>query len=157
MLLNVLANKQLDWLTHMEKGMGITPDISPFLQFQWYEPVVIYENDCSFPATKERLGYWCGTTENCGDAMTYWILTKDTNQLVARSNVRSALTPADSSSNVPVNFRAYFSDDFEGSDSKKPVSVFKEDGDDSVKCEEEDRGLLQSSNKILAKINRKTC
>ena len=39
MLLNVLANPQLNWRTPMEKGLGVTPDLSPFLQFQWYEPV----------------------------------------------------------------------------------------------------------------------
>jgi hypothetical protein len=56
MLLNVLANPQLNWRT-MEKGLGVTPDISPFLQFQWYEPVLYLDNDGSFTSTKERKGY----------------------------------------------------------------------------------------------------
>ena len=111
MLMNVMANRQLNWRTPMEKGLGITPDISPFLQFQWYKPVLFIDNDVSFPNTRERKGYWCGPTDNVGDAMTYWVLTADTNQLIARSNVRSALPVSASSSNVPINFRAYFASD----------------------------------------------
>ena len=47
--------------------------------------------------------------------MTYWILTEDTNQLIARSNVRSALSDSDLKSNIPINFRAIFPSDLEGS------------------------------------------
>ena len=108
-----MAHPQLNWCTPMEKGLGVTPDISPFLQFEWYEPVLFLNNNDGFPSTKERKGYWCGPTENVGDAMTYWILTDDTKQLIARSNVRSALTPDVSASNVPINFRAVFSNDFD--------------------------------------------
>ena len=94
MLLNVMAHPQLNWRTPMEKGLGVTPDISTFLQFGCYEPVLFLDNNDGFPSTKKRKGYWCGPTENVGDAMTYWIPTDDTHQLIARSNVLSALTPA---------------------------------------------------------------
>ena len=46
----------------------------PFLQFQWYEPVLFLDNNDEFPSTKEHKGYWCDPTDNVGDAMTYWII-----------------------------------------------------------------------------------
>ena len=131
MLLNVLANPQLNWRTPMEKGLGVTPDISPFLQFQWYEPVLFLDKDTSFPQSKERKGFFCGPTDNVGDAMTYWVYTDDTNELIARSNIRSALTPEQSESNVPVNFRAVFSPDLEGSTSKEFVKSVNDSSDAS--------------------------
>ena len=89
MLLNVMASRQLDWRTPIERDMGITPDIFLFLQFHFYEPVYYLDSaDKSYPATKEKYGWWCGPTENCGDAMTYWILTSDTNELIARSIIK---------------------------------------------------------------------
>ena len=137
MLLNVLANPQLNWRTPMEKGLGVTPDISQFLQFQWYEPVLFLDDNGTFPSTAERKGYWCGPTENVGDAMTYWILTEDTNQLIARSNVRSALPDSSKTSNIPVNFRAFFSSDLEGSELKDELqSAF--DQEDSVSSNDDD-------------------
>ena len=108
-LLNVMASQNLNWRTPMEKGLGITPDISAYLHFSFYEPVYYLDDDeAKYPETKEKLGHWCGPTENCGDAMTYWILTNDTNQLIARSVVRSALTPSEKGGSKAVNFRAFF-------------------------------------------------
>ena len=39
MLLNVIAHKQLHWRTPTEACFGYTPDISPFLRYEFYEPV----------------------------------------------------------------------------------------------------------------------
>ena len=148
----------------MEKGLGVTPDISPFLQFEWYEPVLFLNNNDGFPSTKERKGYWCGPTENVGDAMTYWILTDDTKQLIARSNVRSALTPDVSASNVPINFRAMFSNDLEGSPPKAFVTSAAEptvssastnDDDNLSDDEERAKPTLTSSNDLLSKLSGK--
>ena len=164
MLLNVMAHPQFNWRTPMEKGLGVTPDISPFLQFEWYEPVLFLDNNNGFPSTKERKGYWCGPTENVGDAMTYWILTDDTNQLIARSNVRSALTPDASASNVPINFRAVFSDDLEGSPPKEfvtsaarsTVSSASSNDDDSLSdVEANEKPMLTSLNDLLSKLSGK--
>jgi hypothetical protein len=82
MFLNILASRPLEWRTPMERGLGITPYIFPFLQFHFYEPVYYLDNghERNYPDTKEKYGWWCGPTENCGDAMTYWILTSDMNQ-----------------------------------------------------------------------------
>ena len=40
----------------------------------------------------EKKGRWVGIAENVGDALTYKIITDDTNELIYRSAIRSALT-----------------------------------------------------------------
>ena len=57
------------------------------LQFTFNEKVLYAARDASFPASKEKLGWWMGVAENKGGALTYWILTED-GQLLARSLVR---------------------------------------------------------------------
>jgi len=100
-LLNVMATESLGWRTPLEKLTGQTPDISPFLQFQFYDPVY-YASDSrlsnnskpSFPSeTAEGKGCFVGISDNVGDAMTFKILTDDTQRIIHRSNVRSALDP----------------------------------------------------------------
>ena len=71
---------------------GITPDVSAYLDFTFYDPVYYYDEAESFPSTKERLGRWLGPTVNCGDAMTFYILTEN-NTVIAQSTVRPALNP----------------------------------------------------------------
>ena len=104
-LLNHTASKSLQWRTPIEKAFGYTPDISPFMSFRFFEPVYYYEQD-SFPETKEQLGYWLGVTRNCGDAFTYYVFKPSTQQVLARSVLRSALDSSGnivSSSNVHLN------------------------------------------------------
>ena len=67
---------------------GVTPDISAFLQFQFWERVLYLDHEQSFPDSKERSGYWVGIAENIGDALTYLILDDQSKQLLARSVVQ---------------------------------------------------------------------
>ena len=85
MLLNVIAHRQLNWRTPTEVCFGYTPDISPFLRYEFFEPVYYYDQlqaKEGYPIPKEKLGRWCGPTEHCGSDMTAWILTDDTNELI---------------------------------------------------------------------------
>jgi hypothetical protein len=84
-----LADPHLENLSPYEKATGMTPDISAYMHFTFYDPVYYYDEHEKFPSSKEQLGYWLGPTSNCGDALTYWILTED-NTIVARSTVRPA-------------------------------------------------------------------
>ena len=43
--------------------------------------------------TKERRGHFVGIAEHIGHRMTFLIYTKDTNKVIARPAVRSALDP----------------------------------------------------------------
>ncbi len=73
---------------------GVTPDISAFLLFRFYERVLYRVEDNSFPSeSREALGYFVGVSRNVGNAMTFRILTSDTRRIIARSGVRSADNP----------------------------------------------------------------
>ena len=69
---------------------GDTRDISPFLTFQFMEPVY-YLDYTSFPQTQEKPGHWVGVAPNVGDMLCYEILT-ERNTIINRSAVRTALT-----------------------------------------------------------------
>ena len=76
---------------------GSTPDISPLLAFAWWEPVYYKVDDSSFPSdTREKRGRFVGIAENVGHRMTFKVLTDDTNQVICRSNLRSALDSSSS-------------------------------------------------------------
>ena len=100
-ILNFTAHKKLNWRTPFEKAFGQTPDISPYLYFTFFEAVYYYDND-TYPETRERLGYWLGVTQSCGDAFTFYIYKPSTNHGLARSVVRSAVD----SMNTDPNLRA---------------------------------------------------
>ena len=91
LLLNHLASSSLGWRTPLECLHGVTPDISPFLQFEFYEPVYYRKGGhTSFTDTKEGFGYFVGIAENVGHALTYKILDAHSNVIIHRSEVRSA-------------------------------------------------------------------
>ena len=71
-----------------QKRHGVTPDISAYLQHAFWDPVLYYDNEHSWPHTKERSGRWVGVAENVGDILTYWIVDDQSKQLLARSVVR---------------------------------------------------------------------
>jgi hypothetical protein len=78
----------------MEILTGSTPDISPLLSFSWWKPVYFKLDDASFPSNlREQRGCFVGINEYVGHAMTYMILTDDTQKIIHRSNVRTALDP----------------------------------------------------------------
>jgi hypothetical protein len=67
---------------------GVTTDISPWLQFTFYQCILYLDNENSWPSTKERSGRWMGVSENIGDFLTFWVLDDQSKQLLARSVVR---------------------------------------------------------------------
>ena len=75
---------------------GTTPDVSFMLHFSFYEPVYYRidssEPDLHFPSSSnEKKCYWVGFADNQGDCLTWRILTEDTQKIIIRSGVRSAL------------------------------------------------------------------
>jgi hypothetical protein len=86
---SILSNKHLpDGMPPKQFRTGVTVDISPYLQFKFYQAILYLDNEDSWPSSKERSGYWLGVSENIGDFLTYWILDDQTKQLLARSVVR---------------------------------------------------------------------
>ncbi|MEM1007622.1 MAG: reverse transcriptase domain-containing protein [Myxococcota bacterium] len=105
MLLNVLATEKIGWRTPTKAAFGETPDISAFLQFHFFQRVLYLDPNEGFPKTKEKAGHFVGVTDCVGDALTYWILTEETNQIIARGDVRPYNSGDLSTSNnrIPTN------------------------------------------------------
>jgi hypothetical protein len=90
-LLNHMADKTLGDIPPLQVLTGITQDISVLMRFHFYEKVYYAVDDTSFPSdTGESVGRFVGIAESVGNAMTYNILTADTNKILSRSSVRSA-------------------------------------------------------------------
>ena len=73
---------------------GSTPDISAILQFDFYEPVYYKTEESHFPSmSNEKSGRFVGISEHVGHALTFMILTDDTQKIIHRSIVRTATDP----------------------------------------------------------------
>ena len=95
-VLNHLASPTLQGICPVQALEGTTPDISFLLHFSFYEPVYYRidssEPDLNFPSSSnEKKGYWVGFADNQGDSLTWRILTEETQKIIIRSGVRSAL------------------------------------------------------------------
>ena len=75
-------------MTPRQFRTGVTPDISPWLQFTFWQPVLYLDSEESWPSSKERSAYWLGVAENIGDFLTFWIMDAQSKQVLARSVVR---------------------------------------------------------------------
>lgn len=96
MILNHVSHKRLNDRTPLEALTGITPDVSPFLRFTWWEPVLYKIHDGSFPSdSQEKAGHFVGIAETVGHSLTYRILSDDTQKVILRSSVRTAVTDTD--------------------------------------------------------------
>lgn len=87
-LLNHTAHPKLNGQTLFERAFGITTDISPYFHFRFWDSVYYYEN-ITFQQSNEKMRYWLGVTQNCGDTQTYYIYVPETHQVIARSAVQS--------------------------------------------------------------------
>jgi hypothetical protein len=64
---------QLQGRTPYEVLTGNTPDISEFLEYEWYQPVW-YFDPTAFPNQRKILARWIGIAHRVGQAMCYWLL-----------------------------------------------------------------------------------
>lgn len=68
---------------------GSTVDISVLLKFFFWQKVYYKKVDSGFPSeSTEALGHIVGISEHCGHALTWKVLTDDTQQIIFRSLVR---------------------------------------------------------------------
>ena len=73
-LLNRLAAASLlGWRTPIEVAFEVTPDISMLL---------IFTDDPAFPGSKEKHRHFVAFSESIGDALTFKILTDDTQEII---------------------------------------------------------------------------
>jgi Reverse transcriptase (RNA-dependent DNA polymerase) len=121
---NRISHDSLNKKTPIEAVTGQQPDISALLAFRWYEPVYFKATTQHFPSTSpERAGRIVGIAENQGDALTFLVLDSLTRQVVARSELRSALNPTHPNLRAEAPFPGHLiSDDGEEYDGiRKPI------------------------------------
>ena len=87
-LSNRTSLESLQGCTPLQRASGIVPDISSLLHYHWWQPVYYMDEDATFSYSKEKGGRWVGVAENVGDVLTWWVLTDDTQQVIARSVLR---------------------------------------------------------------------
>jgi hypothetical protein len=74
---------------------GETVDISAFLRFHFWQPVFYKLSESYFPSeSKEALGHVVGVSEHCGHALTYKVISSESDVIIYRSLLRPA-TPDD--------------------------------------------------------------
>ena len=66
---------------------GETADISPYCEFEWFQCVMYYEPNATYPDDKCFMGCWLGPAVDVGSAMAYKV-QKSSDQFVCRSSVR---------------------------------------------------------------------
>ena len=125
LVLNCTAWKAARYAIPLSMLLGTTIDVSPLLRFYWYQPVLYAVEDAAFPSeSKEAFGHFVGIAPHTGHAMTYKVLSADTNKVLWRSNVRPADDP-----NAP-NLR--LTDLFDGETPTKIYVKSKGDPDDEA-------------------------
>ena len=95
-ILNHIVLASLSWPTPFFKAFGITRDISPLLLYRWWESVYYYDADMLFPKSREKLRRFAGFADNVGDAFCFKVVTSDTEQVIYRSVLCSALDKGNS-------------------------------------------------------------
>jgi hypothetical protein len=107
-VLNHIAHKSLNYKTPLQMLTGQTTDISTLLHFTFWEEVYFSKLDTSFPSTStEGAGHFIGIGENVGDALTFKILSRESNQVIYRSNVRSGELPQDKNKRAELVAKTY--------------------------------------------------
>ena len=85
---NICSDQGLpDKMTPLQYQQGVTPDISAYLQFTFWQLILYLDHKSVWPASKERSARWLGVAHGIGDALTFWILDDQSKQDLARSVV----------------------------------------------------------------------
>ena len=86
---NICSDPNLpDEMTPLQYQQGTTPDISAYLQFTFWEPILYLDHESIWPSSKERSGRWLGVAHSIGDALTFWILEDQSKHILAQSVIR---------------------------------------------------------------------
>jgi hypothetical protein len=95
--MNMTAEKSIGWRTPLEVLTGETTDISIALCFLFWDVVYVkryknkhYQGQVGSEESSEIWGPFIGLSKNVGHALTFKILTDDTQKIIHRSQVRLA-------------------------------------------------------------------
>ena len=73
--LTALDIPELEGRTPMERMTGSTPNITPYLLFDWYEDVYYHMPIADFPHEKRVLGKLIGVADNCTDELAFVVIS----------------------------------------------------------------------------------
>lgn len=68
-------------MTPLQYLEGSTTDISVYLPYTFYYPVLFLNCEAIQPATNGRSGRWLGVAHNIGDSLTFWISNDQSKQV----------------------------------------------------------------------------
>ena len=118
---NYTINETLSYKIPMSiQCLGVIHDISPFLQFMFWEQVFYLDDGDKFPSSKVKPGYWVSICKNVGDHLTFNIVDAKMKELVECSNIRLARISANPMSNVFTKIHTPEPDDEEAKKDDKP-------------------------------------
>ena len=83
--LTALDIPELEGRTPTERITGSTPNITPYLMFDWYQPVYYHQPVAAFPHEKREMGRLIGVADNATDHLAYVILAKSGHIVVRKS------------------------------------------------------------------------
>jgi hypothetical protein len=96
-VMNMTAKKSIGWQTPLEVLTGETTDISIALCFLFWDVIYVkryknkhYQGQVGSEESSEIRGQFVGFSKNVGHALTFKILTDDTQNIIHRSQVRLA-------------------------------------------------------------------
>ena len=121
---------------------GDTPDISEFIDFDFYD-WVWYLNNPNDKESPPQLGRWLGVSHRVGSAMCYFVLTQN-GTVLSRSSVQPVTIPEQLSDDVRTRMEKYdleingrLADEKYISDEIRSDVLYLEDDDPTVEGEEE--------------------
>ncbi|GFH48949.1 hypothetical protein CTEN210_05425 [Chaetoceros tenuissimus] len=88
--------------TGIEAVTGETPDISEWLDFEFYDLCWYWDS----LESKRKIGCWLGVSHRVGSAMCYWILS-NTGNVLARTTVQHVLQSECNQEDIQEQIRAY--------------------------------------------------
>ena len=95
MILNLTTNASIGHAIPLQVLTGVTPDISPILHFDWYKPEYFKTEESHFPSmSNEKSGRFVGVSEHVGHALTFMILTDNTEKIIHQSVIQTATDPS---------------------------------------------------------------
>lgn len=74
--------------TWYEIVLGITPDISKYVEFLFYDYCWYWDTPQGYPHAKKHIGRWLGVVHRVGQAMVYWVMNNN-GKVIARITVIS--------------------------------------------------------------------
>ena len=75
----------LEGRTPHERVLGSTPNITPYIMFDWYDFVRFHQPVAGYPHQKWEIGRIIGVADNCTDELSYMVLPKSGRPMVRKS------------------------------------------------------------------------